>query len=69
MSDQAAPRWVEPKAVHPISNLLDLKRRLGIARRCFGYLHPAIPDLCNPQSYPGIHVMAFIQVSISKTAC
>ncbi|KAF9587559.1 hypothetical protein IFM89_004017, partial [Coptis chinensis] len=31
------------EAVHPISNLIDLKRRLGIGRRCFGYLHPAIP--------------------------
>ncbi|KAG8634328.1 malonyl-CoA decarboxylase, mitochondrial isoform X2 [Manihot esculenta] len=30
------------EAVHPISNLLDLKRRLGVGRRCFGYLHPAI---------------------------
>lgn len=30
------------QAVHPISNLLDLKRRLGVGRRCFGYLHPAI---------------------------
>lgn len=34
---------VEYEAVHPISNLLDLKRRLGVGRRCFGYLHPAIP--------------------------
>ncbi|KAJ0082928.1 hypothetical protein Patl1_09927 [Pistacia atlantica] len=24
-------------------NLIDLKRRLGDGRRCFGYLHPAIP--------------------------
>lgn len=31
------------EAVHPISNLLDLKRRLAVGRRCFGYLHPAIP--------------------------
>ncbi|KAK9706368.1 hypothetical protein RND81_07G119600 [Saponaria officinalis] len=31
------------EAVHPISSLLDLKRRLGVGRRCFGYLHPAIP--------------------------
>ena len=29
--------------MHPISNLIDLKRRLGVGRRCFGYLHPAIP--------------------------
>lgn len=31
------------QAVHPISNLIDLKRRLGVGRRCFGYLHPAVP--------------------------
>ncbi|KAL6207167.1 hypothetical protein ACLB2K_024412 [Fragaria x ananassa] len=31
------------EAVHPISNLIDLKRRLGVGRRCFGYFHPAIP--------------------------
>ncbi|KAM0943169.1 putative malonyl-CoA decarboxylase [Dioscorea sansibarensis] len=30
------------EAVHPIKNLLDLKRRLGVGRRCFGYMHPAI---------------------------
>ncbi|KAK9114077.1 hypothetical protein Syun_020874 [Stephania yunnanensis] len=30
------------KVVHPISNLTDLKRRLGAGRRYFGYLHPAI---------------------------
>lgn len=31
------------EAIHPISNLHDLKRRLGAGRRCFAYLHPAIP--------------------------
>ncbi|KAG6755778.1 hypothetical protein POTOM_039183 [Populus tomentosa] len=31
------------EAVHPINNLLDLKRRLGIGRCCFGYLHTSIP--------------------------
>eukprot|EP01018_Ginkgo_biloba_P033141 Gb_39933 [translate_table: standard] len=31
------------EAVHPINNLHDLKRRLGVGHRCFGYLHPAIP--------------------------
>jgi malonyl-CoA decarboxylase len=31
------------QAVHPIRNLIDLKRRLGVGRRCFGYFHPAIP--------------------------
>jgi hypothetical protein len=29
--------------VHPISNLYDLKRRLGTGRRCFGFFHPAMP--------------------------
>ncbi|KAG6754618.1 hypothetical protein POTOM_040410 [Populus tomentosa] len=33
------------EAVHPINNLLDLKRRLGIGRRCFGYLHTSIPGI------------------------
>ncbi|KAK4793474.1 hypothetical protein SAY86_023909 [Trapa natans] len=32
------------EAVHPISNLVDLKRRLGVGRRCFGYFHSAIPS-------------------------
>ncbi|GAV86557.1 MCD domain-containing protein [Cephalotus follicularis] len=31
------------EAVHPICNLIDLKRRLGVGRRCFGYLHRSIP--------------------------
>uniref|UniRef100_A0A7N0UCX8 Malonyl-CoA decarboxylase n=1 Tax=Kalanchoe fedtschenkoi TaxID=63787 RepID=A0A7N0UCX8_KALFE len=31
------------EALHPISSLVDLKRRLGVGRRCFGYFHPAIP--------------------------
>ncbi|KAL7103052.1 hypothetical protein ACP275_08G156700 [Erythranthe tilingii] len=44
------------EAVHPISNLLDLKRRLGIGRRCFGYLHPAIPE----------EPLIFIEVALMK---
>ncbi|KAL2996785.1 hypothetical protein AAZX31_09G006900 [Glycine max] len=44
------------EAVHPISNLLDLKRRLGIGRRCFGYLHPAIPG----------EPLIFIEVALLK---
>ncbi|EPS59749.1 hypothetical protein M569_15056, partial [Genlisea aurea] len=31
------------EAVHPISKISDLKRRLGLGRRCFGYFHPSIP--------------------------
>ncbi|CAM8998283.1 unnamed protein product [Rhodiola kirilowii] len=31
------------EALHPISSLVDLKRRLGVGRRCFGYFHPGIP--------------------------
>ncbi|XP_065877414.1 uncharacterized protein [Euphorbia lathyris] len=44
------------EAVHPISNLLDLKRRLGYGRRCFGYLHPAIPG----------EPLIFIEVALLK---
>ncbi|KAJ6397179.1 hypothetical protein OIU77_022093 [Salix suchowensis] len=43
-------------AVHPISNLLDLKRRLGVGRRCFGYFHPAIPG----------EPLIFIEVALLK---
>ncbi|KAL0407238.1 UNVERIFIED_CONTAM: Malonyl-CoA decarboxylase, mitochondrial [Sesamum latifolium] len=45
------------EAVHPISNLLDLKRRLGVGRRCFGYLTPAIPG----------EPLIFIEVALMKT--
>ncbi|KAA8520133.1 hypothetical protein F0562_014389 [Nyssa sinensis] len=44
------------EAVHPISNLTDLKRRLGVGRRCFGYLHPAIPG----------EPLIFIEVALLK---
>ncbi|GMH05283.1 hypothetical protein Nepgr_007123 [Nepenthes gracilis] len=44
------------EAVHPISSLLDLKRRVGAGRRCFGYLHPAIPG----------EPLIFIEVSLMK---
>ncbi|XP_012091299.1 malonyl-CoA decarboxylase, mitochondrial [Jatropha curcas] len=44
------------EAVHPICNLLDLKRRLGVGRRCFGYLHPAIPG----------EPLIFIEVALLK---
>ncbi|KAK8607813.1 hypothetical protein V6N13_023263 [Hibiscus sabdariffa] len=44
------------EAVHPISNLIDLKRRLGIGRRCFAYFHSAIP--CEP--------LIFIEVALLK---
>ncbi|KAF6159094.1 hypothetical protein GIB67_032711 [Kingdonia uniflora] len=44
------------EAVHPISNLTDLKRRLGLGRRCFGYLHPAIPG----------EPLIFIEVALLK---
>ncbi|KAI4371156.1 hypothetical protein MLD38_019422 [Melastoma candidum] len=45
------------EAVHPISNLLDLKRRLGVGRRCFGYMHPAIPG----------EPLIFIEVALLKS--
>ncbi|KAF5180994.1 Malonyl-coa decarboxylase [Thalictrum thalictroides] len=44
------------EAVHPISNILDLKRRLGVGRRCFGYFHPAIPG----------EPLIFIEVALQK---
>ncbi|KAG6552714.1 hypothetical protein Mapa_005661 [Marchantia paleacea] len=46
-------RIVVYEAVHPISNLYDLKRRLGVGRRCYGYFHPAIPgfDLLGSENY------------------
>uniref|UniRef100_A0A0E0B2J0 Malonyl-CoA decarboxylase C-terminal domain-containing protein n=1 Tax=Oryza glumipatula TaxID=40148 RepID=A0A0E0B2J0_9ORYZ len=43
-------------AVHPIRNLIDLKRRLGVGRRCFGYFHPAIPG----------EPLIFIEVALLK---
>lgn len=45
MQNDISKAFTYIQAVHPISNLLDLKRRLGVGRRCFGYLHPAIPGL------------------------
>ncbi|PON52145.1 Malonyl-CoA decarboxylase [Parasponia andersonii] len=44
------------EAVHPISNLIDLKRRLGVGRRCFGYFHSAIPG----------EPLIFIEVALMK---
>ncbi|XP_022716147.1 malonyl-CoA decarboxylase, mitochondrial isoform X2 [Durio zibethinus] len=44
------------EAVHPISNLIDLKRRLGVGRRCFGYFHSAIPS----------EPLIFIEVALLK---
>ncbi|WOL12659.1 malonyl-CoA decarboxylase, mitochondrial isoform X2 [Canna indica] len=44
------------EAVHPIRNLLDLKRRLSEGRRCFGYFHPAIPG----------EPLIFIEVALLK---
>lgn len=44
------------EAVHPIRSLLDLKRRLSVGRRCFGYLHPAIPG----------EPLIFIEVALLK---
>ncbi|XP_072992438.1 uncharacterized protein [Typha latifolia] len=44
------------EAVHPIRNLIDLKRRLSIGRRCYGYFHPAIPG----------EPLIFIEVALLK---
>ncbi|KAH9095526.1 hypothetical protein LEN26_017806 [Aphanomyces euteiches] len=32
------------EAVHPVGTIIELKRRLGNARRCFAFFHPSIPD-------------------------
>ncbi|CAM6096564.1 unnamed protein product [Calypogeia fissa] len=44
------------EAVHPVSNLYDLKRRLGVGRRCYSYFHPAIPG----------EPLVFIEVALSN---
>ncbi|KAG0482053.1 hypothetical protein HPP92_010137 [Vanilla planifolia] len=44
------------EAVHPIRSLHDLRRRLSIGRRCFGYFHPAIPG----------EPLIFIEVALLK---
>lgn len=44
------------EAVHPIRSLQDLRRRLSIGRRCFGYFHPAIPG----------EPLIFIEVALLK---
>ncbi|KAH7425563.1 hypothetical protein KP509_11G060400 [Ceratopteris richardii] len=45
------------EAVHPISNLYDLKRRLGSERRCFGYFHPSLPG----------EPLIFIEVALTRS--
>jgi len=37
-------KLIEYEAVHAIGSWADLKARLGPGRRCYGYLHPAMPD-------------------------
>ncbi|MDY7103978.1 MAG: malonyl-CoA decarboxylase family protein [Actinomycetota bacterium] len=37
-------RLIEYESVHEIASWEDLKDRLDIDRRCFGYFHPAMPD-------------------------
>ncbi|XP_047309133.1 malonyl-CoA decarboxylase, mitochondrial isoform X2 [Impatiens glandulifera] len=49
------------EAVHPVSNLVDLKRRLGVGRRCFGYIHPAVPG------EPLIFIEVALQKNVSQT--
>lgn len=34
----------EYEAVHPVRNWTDLKRRVGVCRRCFVYTHSSMPD-------------------------
>lgn len=52
------------EAVHPISNLHDLKRRLGAGHRCFGYLHPAIPG--EPLIFIEVALMRGLSQSIQE---
>eukprot|EP00897_Mesotaenium_endlicherianum_P002449 jgi/Mesen1/2231/ME000152S01329 len=44
------------EAVHPVSSLSDLKRRLGAGRRCFAYVHPAMPG----------EPLVFIEVALAE---
>ncbi|KAL6846614.1 hypothetical protein ACP4OV_024062 [Aristida adscensionis] len=55
---------VEYEAVHPIRNLIDLKRRLGVGRRCFGYFHPAIPG--EPLIFIEVALLEDIAASIQE---
>ncbi|MCO5569122.1 hypothetical protein L7F22_022830 [Adiantum nelumboides] len=45
------------EAVHPITNLYDLKRRLGPGRRCFGYFHHSLPG----------EPLNFIEVALTRS--
>ncbi|KAE8733165.1 Malonyl-CoA decarboxylase family protein isoform 2 [Hibiscus syriacus] len=55
------------EAVHPISNLIDLKRRLGVGRRCFAYFHSAIPFLWDNPPIAESEAACALFYSISST--
>lgn len=42
--------------VHPMNGWVDLKRRVGLSRRLFGFIHPSMPD----------EPLVFIQVCLTK---
>lgn len=43
-SAQILEKLIEYEAVHAIESWEDLKSRLGPGRRCYGFLHPGMPD-------------------------
>ena len=49
-------RLIEYEAVHAIESWSDLKGRLGPGRRCYAFLHPAMPD--DP--------LIFVEVALTK---
>ncbi|MCG6968058.1 MAG: malonyl-CoA decarboxylase [Chromatiaceae bacterium] len=50
-------RLMRYESVHPIQGWDDLRRRLGVDRRCFGFFHPALPD----------EPLIFVEVALTRT--
>ncbi|KAF0700130.1 Aste57867_9318 [Aphanomyces stellatus] len=51
------------EAVHPVGTIIELKRRLGHARRCFAFFHPSVPD--EPLVF--VHVALVKELAASMT--
>src|SRR5262245_5212620 len=49
-------RLIEYEAVHQIHGWRDLRRRLDVDRRCYGFFHPALPD----------QPLIFIEVALTR---
>ena len=49
-------RLIEYEAVHQIQGWRDLRRRLDVDRRCYGFFHPALPD----------QPLIFIEVALTR---